>query len=382
MRSDYEFIQTDATTLVNTLIAAYEKLTGITVQPASPERLFIAWVTDIIVQTRVAINYAANQNIPSRAVGENLDALAELFYTRQRPRAKAASCTVSFSISEPQMSAVLIPAGTRITDAANTLIWETVSDAYIAAGEALVDVTARCQEAGTAGNGYVAGQLNTVVDVFPYYVTCSNITATDGGTNAATDEEFFELLKASEDAYSTAGPMGAYEYWAKSVSTEIADVKAICPIKDGKIQAGHVAIFALMDDGTIATDTIKELILTACNDDKVRPLTDLVSVEDPSVVPYDITLTYYIPRDTTTAASEIQTKVEAAVDSYVAWQCARLGRDINPSKLVSTLMATGIKRVDVSAPVFRRLNDGSDHAVPEVAVLRNLTISSGGYEDE
>lgn len=382
MRSDYEFIQTDATALVNTLIAAYEKLTGVTVQPASPERLFIAWVADIIVQTRVAINYAANQNIPSRAVGENLDALAELFYTQQRPGAKAASCTVRFSISEAQQSAILIPAGTRITDAANTLIWETATDAYIPAGASSVDVPVQCQEAGTFGNGYVTGQLNTVVDVFPYYVTCANVTTTDGGTNAATDEEFFELLKASEDAYSTAGPMGAYEYWAKSVSTEIADVKAICPIKDGEIQAGHVAIFALMDDGTIATDTIKDLILTACNDDKVRPLTDLVSVEDPSVVPYDITLTYYISRDTTTAASEIQAQVEAAVDSYVAWQCARLGRDINPSKLVSMLMATGIKRVDVSAPVFQRLNDGGDHAVPEVASIRNLTISSGGYEDE
>ena len=98
MRSDYEFISTDTTALVNTLIAAYETLTGITVQPASPERLFIAWVADIIVQTRVNINYAANQNIPSRAAGGNLDALAELFYTQNRPAAKEASCTVRFSI--------------------------------------------------------------------------------------------------------------------------------------------------------------------------------------------------------------------------------------------------------------------------------------------
>lgn len=382
MRSDYEFIQTDTTALVNTLIAAYETLTGVTVQPASPERLFIAWVADIIVQTRVAINYAANQNIPSRAVGENLDALAELFYTQQRPGAKAASCTVRFSISEAQQSAILIPAGTRITDAANTLIWETATDAYIPAGASSVDVPVQCQEAGTLGNGYVAGQLNTVVDVFPYYVTCANITTTDGGTDAATDEEFFELLKASEDAYSTAGPMGAYEYWAKSVSTEIADVKAICPIKDGEIQAGHVAIFALMDDGTIATDTIKALILAACNDDKVRPLTDLVSVEDPSKVQYDIALTYYISSDTTTAASEIQARVEAAVDAYVAWQCARLGRDINPSKLISLLMAAGVKRVEVTAPTFTRLADGSDHSTPQVARLRNRTVTSGGYEDE
>ncbi len=382
MRSDYEFISTDTTALVNTLIAAYETLTGITVQPASPERLFIAWVADIIVQTRVNINYAANQNIPSRAAGGNLDALAELFYTQNRPAAKEASCTVRFSISEPQLSAILIPAGTRITDAANTLIWDTASDAYIPAGEASVDVQARCQKTGTVGNGYMAGQLNTVVDVFPYFVTCANTTATDGGTNAATDEEFFELLKASEDAYSTAGPMGAYIYWAKSVSTEIADVKAICPIRYGELQAGCVEIYALMNDGTIATDTIKDLILTACNDDKVRPLTDLVSVEDPVMVQYDIALTYYISSDTTTAASEIQAQVEAAVDAYVAWQCARLGRDINPSKLVSLLMDTGIKRVEVTSPTFLRLRDGSDHVTPEVAALRVRTITSGGYEDE
>lgn len=382
MRSDYEFIQTDTTTLVNTLIAAYEQMTGVTVQPASPERLFISWVADIIIQTRVSINYAANQNIPSRAVGENLDALAELFYTRQRPAAKAASCTVRFSISEPQQSAILIPAGTRITDAANTLIWETAADAYIPAGEPSVIVPVRCQEPGTVGNGYVAGQLNTVVDVFPYYVTCANVTTTDGGTNAATDEEFFDLLKASEDAYSTAGPMGAYTYWAKSVSTEIADVKAICPMVDGELQAGHVDIYALMSDGTIATDTIKALILAACNDDKVRPLTDLVAVKDPGQVAYDISLTYYIPSETTTAASEIQAQVEAAVDAYVAWQCARLGRDINPSKLISSLMAAGVKRVEVMAPAFTRLADGSDHSTPQVARLRNRTITSGGYEDE
>ena len=365
MRSDYEFIRTDTTALVNTLVSTYEKMTGTTVYPASPERLFIAWVADIIIQTRVNINYAANQNIPSRALGENLDALAELFYTRQRPAAKPASCTVRFSISEPQQSAILIPAG-----------------AYILSGESSVDVPVRCQEAGIIGNGYVAGQLNTVVDVFPYYVTCSNTTTTDGGTNAATDAEFFELLRASEDAYSTAGPMGAYIYWAKSVSTEIADVKAICPMVDGDLQAGHVEIYALMNDGTIATDTIKALILAACNDDKVRPLTDFVAVKDPTKVQYDIALTYYISSDTTTAASEIQTQVEAAVDAYVAWQCARLGRDINPSKLVSLIMATGVKRVEVTSPIFRSLKDGSDHSTPEVATLRSRSVTSGGYEDE
>ena len=37
----YLFIDTDAAELVASIIAVYERLTGITVLPASPEKLFI-----------------------------------------------------------------------------------------------------------------------------------------------------------------------------------------------------------------------------------------------------------------------------------------------------------------------------------------------------
>ena len=78
--TQYQFISTDTNTLVSALVSGYEKITGISVQPASPEKLFIQWVADIIIQERVQNNYTGNQNIPSRASGENLDALGELFY--------------------------------------------------------------------------------------------------------------------------------------------------------------------------------------------------------------------------------------------------------------------------------------------------------------
>ena len=146
--------------------------------------------------------------------------------------------------------------------------------------------------------------------------------------------------------------------------------------------AGHVDIYALMDDGTIATDTVKALISAACSDDKVRPLTDLVSVKDPAQVNYNIALTYYIPSDTTVSAAEIKAQVDAAVSDYAKWQCAKLGRDINPSKLISLLMQTGVKRVAVTSPGFVRLSDGSDHSTPQVAKLVSTTVTSGGYEDE
>ena len=96
-------------------------------------------------------NYTGNQNIPSRAEGKNLDALAELTYSKERPAAKAATCTMRFSISEAQKSAVLIPAGTRITDASKTLVWETLEDVYVNIGEEVRGYKGPVPDKGEAG---------------------------------------------------------------------------------------------------------------------------------------------------------------------------------------------------------------------------------------
>lgn len=100
--STYQFVSTDTAALVSQLIASYEQMTGVTVRPASPERLFITWVASVIVQERALNNYTGNQNIPSRATGADLDALGELFYSQVRPQAQPAITTMRFYISEPQ----------------------------------------------------------------------------------------------------------------------------------------------------------------------------------------------------------------------------------------------------------------------------------------
>ena len=143
----YQFVSTDTEAVESLLISIYEKITGVSVKPASPEKLFIQFVAAVVIQERGLNNYTGNQNIPSRAEGENLDALAELFYVTQRPAAQAAVCTERFHISEAQTTAILIPAGTRVTDASGTLTWETVADAYVSIGETYADVQIRCQTA-------------------------------------------------------------------------------------------------------------------------------------------------------------------------------------------------------------------------------------------
>ena len=164
----YQFVSTDTEAVESLLISIYEKITGVSVKPASPEKLFIQFVAAVVIQERGLNNYTGNQNIPSRAEGENLDALAELFYVTQRPAAQAAVCTERFHISEAQTTAILIPAGTRVTDASGTLTWETVADAYVSIGETYADVQIRCQTVGAVGNGYAVGQINTFVDLFDY----------------------------------------------------------------------------------------------------------------------------------------------------------------------------------------------------------------------
>ena len=383
--SEYQFVSTDTTALETLLVSIYEKVTKTTVRPASPEKLFIQWVTSIILQERVQTNYAGNQNIPSRADGENLDALGELFYETKRPGAVAAVCTERFYISEVQRSAVLIPKGTRVTDASRVLVWETVEDAYIPIGETSVDVRIQCQTPGTVGNDYSAGQINAVVDLFDYYSGCENIAASDSGSDRLDDDAYYELMRASMDGYSTAGPWGSYIYNAKKVSSEIADVIANSPAP------GHVRIYVLMRGGSIATEEMKTAVLEACNPDEVRPMTDFVQMGDPVTVPYNIDLTYYIPVNSPISAAQIEAGVAAAVEEFKAWQSAKLGRDINPSKLYHLLMEAGVKRVELRSPAFTQLRDGRlfpgityEYAdtIPQIAAAGSVSVINGGYEDE
>ena len=387
---DYEFIPTDAEEIVSLLTEAYEEITKTTVHPASPERLFIQWASGIIIHERVLNNYTGNQNIPSRAAGKNLDALAELVLEQERPGAKAAVCTMRFYISVPQEFAVLIPAGTRVTDEKAQLVWETGADAYVDVGESFADVRVRCQSTGTVGNGYEIGQIDMLVDIYDYYSKCENITASEGGADAATDQEFYEIMRASMDGYSCAGSLGGYAYFAKRVSTEIADVVPNSPTP------GAVYIYVLMDDGNPAGEEMKKTVFEACSGEKVRAFTDRVHMGDPEAVPYNIDFTYYVPRDTTISSAEIQKAVEQAAAEFVKWQFGKLGRDINPSKLYHMLMETGVKRVDMREPSFVELRDGKlpllldpdapgheySKTVPQIAKIQNIHILNGGYEDE
>lgn len=262
MSENYRFVSTDTDTITAELLTSYKEYTGHTVRPADPEMLFIKWLANTLVQERALINFTGNQNIPSRAIGENLDALGETIYNIKRPVAQHALCTVRFFIS-PQSSAIIIPAGTRVTDINNDLVWGTTADAVIDIGQEYKDVTVQCLTSGKQGNGYVAGSINKLVDVdnVLFFIKCENIDTSYGGVDRATDGEYYELMKSSRDASSVAGPSGAYEHWAKTVSPDIIDVKAVQPTetisKQLSVYENNTGRFAFLGGEQLLPNTLR-----------------------------------------------------------------------------------------------------------------------------
>lgn len=372
---DIQFVETDTETIINSMIALfelmYEEMTGKKkkVYPGSPERLFISWCAAIVIQQRVLIEETAKKNVPRYAEGEYLDSLAELFHDTERLPAEPAVATFRCYISEQQPQSIYVPAGTRITFDGE-ITFATTEELEIKAGEIYGDVVAECQTAGTVGNDLAPGQVTEIVDVYDYFLSVENITKTSGGTDEEEDAEYYYRMRESMESFSTAGPENGYIYFAKSVSTAISDIAATSP------EAGVVDVRVLLKDGQEATETILQQIEEKLNAKDVRPMTDIVTVSVPDKDIFNVDLTYYIEKNTQASSTIIAQEANAAVEKYIEWQTEKMGRDINPSKLVELMMAAGIKRVDVREPVFRVVEN------THVAKLGDKNVINGGNENE
>nr|DAY07828.1 MAG TPA: baseplate assembly protein [Caudoviricetes sp.] len=366
---DIHFVDTDTNTVVNALIQSYEAFTGRTLYPADPARLFILWVADIIIQERVNIDFSARQNVPRYAEGEYLDSLAELFKDAYRLEPEKAKTTLRFTLSIPLEVATIVPAGTRVT-VDGEIIFQTLQALTIPAGDLFGDVEAECQTAGEIGNGFVPGQITQLIDIFPYFGSVENVSESDGGADEESDAAFYERMRESVETFSTAGPLGAYEYYAKSASALIVDVKATSP------EPGEVDVRVLLSGGQLPGEEILKEVLDILNADKVRPLTDHVTVAAPETVPYDIDFTYWTQEGGAISDDKVAENIAAAVRTFKEWQGAKMGRDVNPSYLISLLMQAGAKRVKVRSPV--------DTVVPDnaVAVIGETAVVNGGAENE
>ena len=219
-REDVKVVSDDLSEILAQTIADYEARSGKTLQPAHIERLLINTYAYRETLARKAVNEAYRQQHPRFATGLMLDLCGDDVNT-PRLSATAARCTIRFTLAAGQGGTVLIAQGTQI--AAGATVFQTTSSGTLSPAGRTLDLEAVCLQTGVSGNGFSAGQINAPVNPIDG-VSAANITVSAGGAAEESDDAYRRRILLAPESFSVAGPVGAYEYFARRVSPAICDV--------------------------------------------------------------------------------------------------------------------------------------------------------------
>lgn len=333
---------------------------------ASPVRLMAYAFAVQIYQAFRYIDRAGKMNFLKYSEGDYLDQLGA-FKKISRLPASEATVMLEFRMDGIRASVTGIPGGTRVKSA--DLYFYTAEYAEIPIGETSVTVTAFAAEAGTAYNGLETGSINRIVDPVPYISAVTNINESSGGADIENDDDYTYRIYMAPFSYSVAGPAEAYRYHALQARADIEDVCVYTPAPC------EVDVVFLLTGGKLPDEAAINDVSDYLKNEEIRPLTDLVTCKAPTETEYTINLAYYINRSDSAMASNIQNKVNKAVEEYKIWQ-RTIGRDINPSELIKRIMSAGAKRAEIISPTYTKVEDYS------ISSCTDTVVSYGGLEND
>lgn len=350
----------------------YREITGSdpVIGAADPLNLLMKAFAAMEYQTMQYADTKGRMEMLNTSTGEALDALAALVGISRKGPTRA-TATVRFTLSEIQAGVVAVPAGTRVKTE-DGKYFNTLDYAEIQKGETHTDVMVQAQEAGAGSSGILIGSIKILVDPIPYIGSVSNTTESTGGLDTEDDDSLTRRIYLAPSVYSCAGPRDAYEYYAREWRGDVADVRVDSPNPD------EVNIYFTIEDENgvrLPNSTELEDMKEYMSAETMRPLCDKVDCVAPDEVEYSISLTYWIAVSDQKSVSEIQNKVNKAVDDFQTWQ-RKLGRDINPTELIARMRAAGTKRVKLTAP--------QDETVEKAKLPKctGVTVTYGGLEDD
>ncbi|SDF05034.1 baseplate assembly protein [Rhodospira trueperi] len=257
-----------------------------------------------------------------------------------------------------------------------------------------------------------------------------------------TDAALRARAQLAWEALSTAGPAGAYRYHAMEADGRVRDVSVASPTpgevvvtvlghtEDGTVTAretvtdlevtltgdrvvldGQRITGLVVTDAALVTDYrwdaetatltrtaggaipagatltvsyeragVLELVAARLDDDDVRPVTDHVTVESATVLPYAVEATLYF--ETGPAAAPVLAAAEAALSDTVT-DLHRLGADITRSALLKALRQSGVTRVVLTSPP-PPADPGADVCIAvgptQAAHCTGVTLINGGRD--
>ncbi len=363
------FAPMDPADIEKDILGRYETITGTTLYPGDPVRLFLESVAmDMTILCRL-VDMAGKQNLLAFASGAHLDHLGALMATERLPAASA-RCVLRFELAQALDFAVLIPQGTRAGTQDRRLSFATDAAVSIPPGETFAETTATADTPGADGNGLLAGQVSLLIDPIAYVTRVTNVSMTMGGSDVERDDRYRERIHLAPESFTCAGSEGSYRFHTLRVSPDIAEVAVWSP------KPGHVDVRPVMIGGELPDAATLEAVRAALSAEDVRPLTDTVTVAAPELAPYRIAGGWHLRKTDSALAGNISAAVDAAVEQYRLWQRSAPGRDINPTRLISLVERAGAKRVELEEPAFTPLKGW------EIARETSVNFNFLGLEDD
>lgn len=157
-----------------------------------------------------------------------------------------------------------------------------------------------------------------------------------------SDNDFRARIQLSFEGYTTAGSEGSYVFHGLSADGEVKDIAAVSP------SPGLVTVYVLSRDGNgTASGDLLAKVAAAVNAERVRPMTDQVTVQSAAIVNYSVEaeLVLYPGPDSAVVHAEAM----AALEEYV-FAIHRIGYDVPLSGIYQALHRPGVQRVNLSLP--------------------------------
>lgn len=174
--------------------------------------------------------------------------------------------------------------------------------------------------------------------------------------------------QAAFEGLSVAGPTGAYEFFARSASGQVADARATSPHPAEVV----VTILPFGKQG-IASPELLETVRNALSAEHIRPVGDRLTVQAADLVHYQIQARlFFYPGP---ESEPIQNAAEQALQRWLLEQ-RKIGRNVARSAIMAALHVQGVQRIELILPTTDlEITD------TQVAWCDSVALSKGGTDE-
>lgn len=336
----------------------FTSLAGYSPDDASDIGIRMKVLAGEIYSIGAAVEWLRRQTFAQTAEGNELNLRAqERGLSRKAP--VAAYGTLTFQRATPLWFVASIPAGTVCSTAGNHPVrYITTRDAKLPQGSLSVDVPAKAETAGNAGNTQ-PGTVTVMVTPPPSLESVTNGAAFIGGEDSETDDS----LRARLLACCAGASNGCNPEWYRQTVLQYdgVDSVGVVPRANG---AGTVALFLGGKGCAPSADTVNQ-INTRLNE--VREIGVCVTVAAAQTAAVDVTAA--VTAKGGVSAADAKSASVAAVRDY--FLNLGVGDPVVPAALVTAMFATG-KLSDCQLT-----SAGKAMAANQLAVCGSVTITAG-----